>query len=93
MEEIVDDKRCQLQHLDRRLEERTKELTITEKEMAEAVEESARRKASTKELTRLEEEVEKLKRKVEEEEEKKLAVEAEKVRPIKLRDINTVGCV
>ena len=80
MEDVADDKRCQLQHLDRRLDERMKELGNAEREMAEAVEESARRKATTKELTRLEEEVEKWKRKVDEKERERQGVEAEKVR-------------
>ena len=78
MEEIIGDKRRQLEHLDHRVAERTKELADAEAEVQSAREETARRKASTMALTRLEEEVEKWKKRTEEEEAGKEAVVAEK---------------
>ena len=78
-EEIVEDKRRHVEHLDHRLAERAKEMADAEAEMRAAQEEAAKRKASTAELTRLEEEVEKWKRKVEEKEGEREAVIVEKV--------------
>ena len=63
MEDIIGDKRRHLEHLDHRLAERTKELADAEAEVQSAREETAKRKASTMELRRLEEEVENWKKK------------------------------
>ena len=79
MEELAEEKKRQLQHLDHRVAERTAALAEAEAEAAAAKEEAARRRANTAELTRLEEEVEKWKREVEEKGREVEGVEAEKV--------------